>query len=673
MKENTNKSNINKKLTKKQRKKADKKAKKLADKNGIITVKDSISKESLVKPLYVLIGLLVLTLITYYPSFNNGFVNWDDPLYVYENPRVLYFNFSNFLKMWTLFPDQYLAANYHPLTEISLGIDQLIYGGKSSGFHLTSTLFHALNSILVYLLAIRLLKGNQVAAIIASILFVVHPMRVESVAWIAERKDVLHVFFFLLGLLQYIKYVDRQKAKKHLIFAGLFFVCSLLSKAQAVTFPLILVLIDYLRGRRDLIKCAIEKAPFFILSLLFGVLAIYAQRSAAADTLVNIETWQRPFTASMALLIYIKKLFIPTGLCVIHEYPFKGGMPMTSYFYPALLGFIGYIGAIYYLYKKNKSVWVFGLSFFLIAILPVLQFLTVGAVLWSERYTYLPYVGLFILIGYTIASMKDSTDLQKYRTLGLGLFGVVSIGFLLMSWQRIEVWKDNQTLWDQVRKVHPNNMTPYANLALHHTKLEDWDTCIKYADMGLEKRPSFARLYPIKSFCQTQKNDYQSALSTINTGLTYAPNNSKLLLTAGGNYLKLKNYDKAIEYYGKSIEQQKNLNAYANRGTLYTNQKRNYRAAIQDFEEALKFDPTNLTVLLNIAVTHLQLPNGAVNGFKYADQAVKSYPKNGNCWLMRARCHAGQGQYTQAINDAQRAKSLGASQANQFIQEWQRR
>ncbi len=624
----------------------------------------------IVNPLYVMIGLVVLAIVTYFPSFNNGFVNWDDPLYVYNNQRVLNFNFTNFMAMWDLFPEKYLAANYHPLTEVSLGIDQVIFGGKPFGFHLTSTLFHAANSVLVYLLVTRLLKGNQIAAIIAGVLFVVHPMRVESVAWIAERKDVLHVFFFLLGLLQYLKYIDKGKVKKHLIFVYILFICSLLSKAQAVTFPVILILMDYLRGRRDLVKSVLEKAPLFILSLLFGMLAIHAQRAAAADSLVSVQNWQRPFTASMALLIYLKKLFIPTGLCVLHEYPFKGGMAMQSYFYPALLGFIGYLGAIFYAFKKEKTIWVFGLSFFLIAILPVLQFLTVGAVLWSERYTYLPYVGLFMLIGYFVSTLKDSPKLVQYSKIAYGLVGLVSVGFLLMSWQRIEVWKDNQTLWDQVRSIHPNNMTPYANLASHHTDLKDWDQCIKYVDMGLERRPKFARLYPMKSYCQIQKKDVQGALKTINAGLSYSPNNNRLLLGAGDSYMSLQNYDKAIEYYGKSIQQGKSLKAYANRGTIYSNKKRNYNAAVKDFEEALKIDPNNLTVLLNIAVTYLQLPNGAKKAFKHADRATKLFPKDGRGWLMRARSYAGQGNLTQAKKDGQKAKSLGVAQANKYLQEW---
>jgi len=651
-----------------QKKSTTAKSKKKAAKKTIKSIK---MDAPLVNPLFVMIGLAVLAIITYFPSFNNGFVNWDDPLYVYDNQRVLNFNFSNFLAMWDLFPEKYLAANYHPLTEVSLGIDQIIYGGKPFGFHLTSTLFHAANSVLVYLLVVRLLKGNQIAAIIAGVLFVVHPMRVESVAWIAERKDVLHVFFFLLGTLQYLKYIDTGKVKKHLIFVYLLFLCSLLSKAQAVTFPVILLLIDYMRGRRDFVKAVIEKAPMFIMSLLFGILAIHAQRAAAADTLVSVQNWQRPFTASMALLIYLKKLFIPTGLCVLHEYPFKGGMPMQAYFYPALLGFVGYLGVIYYAFKKEKTVWVFGLSFFLIAILPVLQFLTVGAVLWSERYTYLPYVGLFMLVGYAVSTLKDHPKLASYSKIAYGLVGLVSIGFLLMSWQRIEVWKDNQTLWDQVRSIHPNNMTPYANLASHHTDLKDWDSCIKYVDMGLERRPRFARLYPMKSFCQVQKKDFQGALQTINTGLSYAPNDNRLLVSAGDSYMSLQNYDKAIEFYTKSIQQGKSLKAYANRGTLYSNKKRKYKAAVKDFDEALKIDPNNLTVLLNIAVTHLQIPGNSQSAVKHADRAVRLFPNDGRGWLMRARGNAGLGKYGPAIKDAQKAKSLGVAQASKYLQEWQ--
>ncbi len=620
-------------------------------------------------PMYAIGFVFAIALIAFFPSIFNEFVDWDDPFYIKNNDRIKEFSIGNIIAMFNLFPEKYLVSNYHPLTELSLGINSWISGTeRATPFHLTNMLLHAFNTVFVFLFAQRLLKGYQLAAIVTAVLFAIHPMHVESVAWASERKDVLHVFFYLLALIQYLKYIDSGRFTKHLIFTMILFVCACLSKAQAVTLPLVLVLIDYYRGRTFDTKVITEKAPFFILSLLFGVLAIYAQSQGNAVSSASIPTWHRPFTGSMALIIYLGKLVLPTGLCAIHPYPYSRTMP--AYFYPALLGLIGYLYAIYYSYKNDKKIWCLGLTFFIATIFPVLQFLTVGIALWAERYTYLPYVGLFLIIGYYFNTIFNDKS-HKFRTPAIGLMGMAVLGCLLLTWNRISYWENSKTLWTQVIEKHPKVVSSYVNLSLYLSDNQEYQECIRIANGGIQLAPDKAKLYSNKGFCEHKLGQNSQAIQTLKKGIQIEPDKQDLYFMTGLAYSDLKDPENALRMFNKSLElEPEHANSYLKRGTVLSNSRKDYKAAIRDFEKLLEYEPNNIVGINNLALTSFKDGNFDLC-IESASRAIKLAPNNHKGFLYRAMAYDSKKDYRKALTDGRKAKQLGSNSLNSFIPKWE--
>jgi len=217
--------------------------------------------------------ILIATLISLYPNLNNEFVNWDDIIYVMNNDLIRSFSFDNF---WKIFSSFYMG-NYHPLPLLSFAFDYSIFEMDPFGYHLHNLILHLVNVGLVYFFAWHILNKQTIPSLVIALLFGIHPMHVESVAWISERKDLLYTTWYLLGLIAYVFYIKTSQ-RKYILWTLIAFLLSLLSKAQAVTFPLILLLLDYFYSRKFTRLVILEKAPFFALALVFGLIAIYAQK-----------------------------------------------------------------------------------------------------------------------------------------------------------------------------------------------------------------------------------------------------------------------------------------------------------------------------------------------------------------------------------------------------------
>jgi len=650
-------------------KKGNAKKKKQKSKNPVSKAKYLSQSGFQLMPMYAVGIVFVLALIAFFPAIFNDFVDWDDPFYIKNNARIKEFDFGNIVAMFNLFPEKYLVSNYHPLTELSLAVNSWISGTENAQpYHLTNVLLHAFNTVFVFLFVQRLLKGHQLAAMITALLFAIHPMHVESVAWASERKDVLHVFFYLLALLQYLKYIETNQSTKHLIFTMLLFVCACLSKAQAVTLPLVLVLIDYYRGRKFNAKVITEKAPFFVVSLLFGILAIYAQSSGNAVSSANIPTWHRPFTGSMALLTYLFKLVIPTGLCAIHPYPYGKNIP--AYFYPSLVGLLGYLYAIYYCFKNDKKIWCLGLTFFIATIFPVLQFITVGIALWAERYTYLPYVGLFLIIGYYFDDIYNNKT-HKFRTPAMGLMGLALVGCLLLTWNRISYWKNSKTLWTQVIEKHPKVVSSYVNLSLYLSDNQEYQECIRIANDGIKLAPDKAKLYSNKGFCEHKLSKNKEAIQTLRKGISLDPEKQDLYFMTGLAYTDLKDNENALKMFDKSIQlEPEHANSYLKRGTVLSNYRKDYKAAIRDFKKLLEYEPNNIIGLNNMALTCFKDKN-MDQCIEYASRAIKLEPNNHKGYLYRAMAYDSKQDYRKALTDGRKAKQLGSNSLNSYIPKWE--
>ncbi len=426
----------------------------------------------MIKKLMILGAISVIIFCCFSYSLQNQFTNWDDDFYVTNvdyikslTPNNLRIIFSDGL----IIKNKY-QPNYHPLCMLSLAINYHFAGLNPWSYYLTNIIIHIINAILVFFLFIglcRLLKtdenGQLLVASLGALWFGIHPMHVESVSWVAERKDVLYTFFYLLGLLAYLRFYTSQKA---LWFWTTFilFVASCLSKPMAVVFPLSLVCIDFLLQRKLSIKLVVEKSAFFLAALAFGIIALYTQNKTGAIAAFGVLTIQeRIMYASYGFVMYITKLFNPSYLSTFYPYPFRfiTGY-LHSFFYAAPFLAIGLFAAplliTYKYYRPYFRIAVFGMGFFLSNVIFVLQFISVGAAIMADRYSYVAYIGIFFLLGYFCNEL-----IKKYpsaRVAVLLVLALCSAGLAKACYDRTGVWHDAESLLTDGIEKYPFKKDP---------------------------------------------------------------------------------------------------------------------------------------------------------------------------------------------------------------------
>ena len=407
--------------------------------------------------------ILIATIITFLPVFDGSkeFTNWDDGAYVTEQPLVRSLDADNISKMFDT--ESRVAANYHPLTMLSLAVDYARGEGQMWAFMQTTLALHLVNAVLVFFFVLVLMRGNMLMATLSSAFFALHPMHVESVAWVAERKDVLYTAFYLASLLTYLRYVRGGSVA----WAGVTlvtFVASCLAKPMAVTLPVVLLLIDVYERRQFSAKALLEKVPFFIVALYFGVLTLKVQSSEGAglvDT-TYFSIGERVLFALYGIAEYVGRLFVPIRLSAFYPYPSTDGQPEGIVYPLAALALAG-MGLVVWLWRKNRTEFTdrlfFGAAFFVVTISIVLQLISVGGAVIADRYTYVPYLGLFIILGTVLERFTRSS---KAPYLALSVVAVASIAFATVSNARIGVWHDSGTLWEDVIAQHGKRMISHA-------------------------------------------------------------------------------------------------------------------------------------------------------------------------------------------------------------------
>lgn len=338
--------------------------------------------------------ILILTSLFFSSSLKNSFVNIDDDFYVINNPVIKSISIDNIKKIFVSF----FMSNYQPLTILSYSLDYHFFKLNPFGYHLTNFIFHLFNCLLVFWL-IMLLGKRIFIALIAAVLFGVHPLHVESVAWISERKDVLYAFFFLAAMISYLYYLRTSHLSKYYYFSMIFFILSLLSKAMAITLPLVFLLFDYFvpRGNKKLLF--VDKIPFFILSFIFGYIAVFAQYSTGAVRQCEVfNIMDKILVVNLAIIFYLSKILVPIKLSCLYPYAIISGEPLALSFLLSSF-FVVIIGFVVFLFRRFSKKVIFSSLFFLITVLPVLQFIPIGMTIVADRYTYIPSIGIFYGIG----------------------------------------------------------------------------------------------------------------------------------------------------------------------------------------------------------------------------------------------------------------------------------
>lgn len=611
-------------------------------KNNIPSTK---SKKTTNKNYYWVLGvILALTLIAYIPSFNAEFVNWDDGDYAMYNPLVR--SFSNFEKFFTT-PVQ---GNFHPLTMISLAANYAISGSNASSYHIVNVILHLLNTYLVFRFIMLLSNGNEIAALLSSMLFGLHPMHVESVAWVSERKDVLYSFFFLLGLIYYIKYLNASSYKWFAV-AIVFFLLSLLSKPAAIVFPAVLLIIDFYFKRKLDMKLILEKVPFAVFSAVFLYLAIHGQTTAGAvDSANNYGLIGRILFAFYGFAYYCFKFIFPFNIAPFYPFPpVNESLPVIFYFTP--LFFVGVALLCLKTWKTNK-LFTFGFGFYLINLILVLQFFVVGSAVVASRYTYLPYIGLFFILGIYLSKGKILTKTVNPIMVIL----IVGLLFTIVSFKQAETWKNDTALWENSIKTNPS-ATGYINRAKGLRKEGKTDQALKYYNIALKLNKADPYGYTGRGNIYADMGQDSLALKDYNSCLALRPENTNALDNRGVIYVKLGHPALALADFNKVLSLDANYEmSYKNRGVVLMDSGLTDEAII-DFNKYLTYDPKNDEVLNNLCVCYQTL-NQYEKSLEPINKAIE-YTQKAIYYVNRSYSYNAMGKKDLAKSDALTARNKG--------------
>jgi protein O-mannosyl-transferase len=442
----------------------------------------------------LLIG--VISLFTYYPALSNGLIlNWDDGTYIKNNQHIQSLSLDNIYWMFTAF----YASNWHPLTWLSHAIDYALYGSDPWGHHLTSVIFHALNSIWVFVLSIFLVyivekPSNEIfnfsnifnpkrfaVALLTAILFAIHPQHVESVAWVAERKDMLFFFFFIPSLLSYVIY-SQTNTKRWYVLSLVFFALSLLSKPMAVTLPIILILFDVYPLKQielnkiDYKRWFINKIPFLIIALAAGIFTLLAQSgTGAVASLEEVNLQMRILNAFNSLVAYFEKWLLPLHLSPFYPLQHVKFQSIQGHLINVFAVLITTLIAIYFWLKSQKA-WLIGWLFYIITLLPVLGLIQVGSQGMADRYAYLTTLPFYLLFAIGIVALY-----QKYsKLISMLLVITIYVSLVSLTHEQIKIWRNSLTFWDYVVRSDPESSLAQGLLGTVYMEMGNYEQAVKY-------------------------------------------------------------------------------------------------------------------------------------------------------------------------------------------------
>ena len=524
--------------------------------------KPFFSNNRLLLIIYLL--LIVVTLAVYWQINKFDFINFDDNIYISENP-VIQSGLTLQGLIWS-FGSKYFGL-WNPLVWLSLMVDYELYGLNAGGYHVTNLILHILGTLLLFWLFCRMTGAVWKSAFVAA-LFALHPLHVESVAWIAERKDVLSAFFWMLTLCFYVYYTEKPVLKRYLpvLFS---FILALMSKPMVITLPVIMILLDYWPLKRlesekgnILLWQLKEKLPFFILSLVLVTITFYAP---GQKDFTSLSVTSRLLNAPVAFMAYLGKTFWPVNLAVF--YPFPTDIPVWQVI-GALLGII-LITAVVMITARRMPYFLTGWFWYGITIFPVIGIVQIGDFMMADRYHYLPSIGIGIMLAWGTPLLFPKEGKLKKAVFSTAILSLVVLAFL--SWKQCGFWKDSTSLFNHALRVTENNYLAHNNLASALLEKGKTQKAIDHFDKAISINNYAAAHYNKGVICY-RTGQTQQAVMNFNDAIRVKPNYAQAYFNLGiiyhfsGQYqTALKNYDEAIRLMPA------HANAYNNRAFIYLN------------------------------------------------------------------------------------------------------
>ncbi len=616
---------------------------------------ESLSTKQLKQTIGIGIIILLLTCLVYTPALKNDFV-WDDVTYITENTMIRSLSIYSLYEMLSSFH----ASNWHPLTWLSLAIDHAFWGLDPFGYHLTNIILHGVNTLLVFFLVIRLLASvnktkvtlsppkmpiststqTLLVASVTAMLFGFHPLHVESVAWVSERKDLLCAVFVLLSILSYLSYASSVVKRHRWIWFTLcifFFIFALMSKPMAVTLPVTLLLLDvYPLKRMSLYpgktvrksSVFLEKIPFFALSIASSIITIMAQHAGGAIRgFEQFPTDARLCNALRALVFYLEKMITPFKLVPFYPFPANIHWLDLQYLLSAMLVFAITASCLWTL-KKGSYLLFIVWSYYVITLLPVLGIIQVGGQAAADRYTYLPSLAIFTLIGVGVSWVLKKDALLKRRSMLGGLvltFICISIFLGQLTIKQIKIWHNSEILWSYVINAFPfprSDPLAHYNLGNALAKRGKLDKAIFEYKRALILKPHYPEAHNNLGSVYIIKGKLDEAMAEIEHALAINPNYAMAHNNRGSVYLKKGELDKAISEYKQAIAiKPDHAKTYGNMGLVYYS-KGMLDEAIFEYKKALALNPNLAEVHYNLSVTYYYKGNYE-SAIAHCDKAIE--------------------------------------------------
>lgn len=600
-----------------------------------------------------LVGILLATLIVYLPSLRNALTNWDDNQYLLTNPLVNQFSFQTLAKLFA--PTTYALGNYHPLTLLTYAIEWHFAGANPFVYHLTSLLLHLVSTVLVWRVVLALTAGNARSALVTAALFALHPMHVESVAWISERKDVLYTVFFLGSLLMYLQHGASGRARD-LVGALLLFLLSLLSKGQAVVLPVVFLLADAYQRRPLTRRSVLEKSPFFLLALLFGVIAVQAQWADGNVNSLGLPRWQSPFFACWGLVLYLVRFVVPVPLSAFHPYPLGPDGTLPPWVWAGPLVVLAIAIAILRVRDRQRDL-VFGMLFFVLTIAPVLQFLSVGRAFIAERYTYVPYLGLCWFVGQAWSAASAAGARARAGTIRALVVAAIA-GFALISGFRAQVWKDSVTLWTDVIAKYPSCTIALTNRAMAFVATGQFGRAAMDCERVVTLRPRDASALAQYGGALDYCGRFREAVTVLDRGVALDSTNHSLYTNRGTAYAGLGQDGPALRDFTRALRiDPASTNARLQRAYLYLERLQQYDLAAADYAEVLGRDPANAAAGCNRGLA-LYRGGRLADALRQMDRAAQTWPRMVQVYEIRAMIQAALGDSASYRSDLATAQAL---------------